>query len=85
MEGENNDVNIVPPKDWNELVGRFMNLEDSIRGEDSGLEIRVEVLESIAEAQGFSVRWEEGIDGDGLSSEERSFEDFEEVDMNEVL
>ena len=85
MEGESNDVNIVPPKDWNELVGRFMNLEDSIRGEDSGLEIRVEVLESIAEEQGFSVRWEEGIDGDGLSSEERSFEDFEEVDMNEVL
>ena len=40
MEGETNDVNIVPPKDWNELVGRFMNLEDSIRGEDSGLEIR---------------------------------------------
>ena len=85
MEGETNDVNIVPPKDWNELVGRFMNLEDSIRGEDSGLEIRVEVLESIAEEQGFSVRWEEGIDGNGLSSEERSFEDFEEVDMNEVL
>ena len=25
MEGETNDVNIVPPKDWNELVGRFMN------------------------------------------------------------
>ena len=45
----------------------------------------MEVLESIAEEQGFSVRWEEGIDGDGLSSEERSFEDFEEVDMNEVL
>ena len=85
MEGDNNDVNIVPPKDWNELVGRFMNLEDSIRGEDSGLEIRVEVLESIAEEQGFSVRWEEGGTGGELSSEDRSFEDFEEVDMNEVL
>ena len=62
-----------------------MNLEDSIRGEDSGLEIRVEVLESIAEEQGFSVRWEEENTVGEISTEETSFEDFEEVDMNEVI
>lgn len=84
-ESDSNDVNIVPPRDWNELVGRFMNLEDSIRGEDSGLEIRVEVLESIAEEQGFSVRWEEENTVGEISTEETSFEDFEEVDMNEVI
>jgi hypothetical protein len=84
-ESDSNDVNIVPPKDWKELVGRFMNLEDSIRGEDSGLEIRVEVLESIAEEQGFSVRWEEENTVGEISTEETSFEDFEEVDMNEVI
>lgn len=84
-EKESNDVNIVAPKDWNELVGRFMNLEDSIRGEDSGLEIRVEVLESIAEEQGFSVRWEEGNTDSDMSSDETSFEDFDEVDMDEVI
>ena len=85
IESDSNDVNIVPPRDWNELVGRFMNLEDSIRGEDSGLEIRVEVLESIAEEQGFSVRWEEENTVGEISTEETSFEDFEEVDMNEVI
>ncbi len=84
-ETDHNDVNIVPPKDWNELVGRFMNLEDTIRGEDSGLEIRVEVLESIAEEQGFSVRWEDGNPDTQISMAEDTFEEFEEVDMNEVI
>ena len=85
-ENTNTDEVIVPPKDWNELVGRFMNLEDSIRGEDSGLEIRVEVLESIAEEQGFSVRWEDSSSSEeDVTFEGDTFDELEEVDMSEVI
>jgi hypothetical protein len=71
---------IVPPKDWRELVGRFMDLEESVRGEDAGLEMRVEILESIAEEQGFSVKWESSSDSrDGLVTEEG------EIDMEEII
>lgn len=73
---------VVPPKDWRELVGRFMELEDSIRGEDAGLEMRVEILESIAEEQGFSVKWESGdnaYQSDGMVTEEG------DIDMDEII
>ena len=71
---------VVPPKDWRELVGRFMDLEESVRGEDAGLEMRVEILESIAEEQGFSVKWESSSDSsDGLVTEEG------EIDMEEII
>ena len=71
---------VVPPKDWRELVGRFMDLEESVRGEDAGLEMRVEILESIAEEQGFSVKWESSADSsDGLVTEEG------EIDMEEII
>jgi hypothetical protein len=70
----------VPPKDWRELVGRFMDLEESIRGEDAGLEMRVEILESIAEEQGFSVKWEgEQGSSDGYSA------DGGDIDMDELI
>ena len=71
---------VVPPKDWRELVGRFMDLEESVRGEDAGLEMRVEILESIAEEQGFSVKWESNSENsDGLVTEEG------EIDMEEII
>jgi hypothetical protein len=71
---------VVPPKDWRELVGRFMDLEESVRGEDAGLEMRVEILESIAEEQGFSVKWESNSENsDGLVTEE------DEIDMEEII
>jgi hypothetical protein len=71
---------VVPPKDWRELVGRFMDLEESVRGEDAGLEMRVEILESIAEEQGFSVKWESSSeDSDGIVTEES------EIDMEEII
>jgi len=71
---------IVPPKDWRELVGRFMDLEESVRGEDTGLEMRVEILESIAEEQGFSVRWESGSqNSDSIVTGE------EDIDMDEFI
>jgi hypothetical protein len=70
----------VPPKDWRELVGRFMDLEESIRGEDAGLEMRVEILESIAEEQGFSVKWEgEQGNADGYTA------DGGDIDMDELI
>jgi len=70
----------VPPKDWRELVGRFMDLEESIRGEDAGLEMRVEILESIAEEQGFSVKWEgEQGNSDGYTA------DGGDIDMDELI
>jgi hypothetical protein len=72
----------MAPKDWRELVGRFMELEEAVRSEDSGLEMRVEILEGIAEEQGFSVRWEG-------SSEQRSNDIVvgmgSEVDMHELI
>jgi hypothetical protein len=72
----------MAPKDWRELVGRFMELEEAVRSEDSGLEMRVEILESIAEEQGFSVRWE----GDGESTNNVSSIGMEhEIDMHELI
>jgi hypothetical protein len=69
----------VPPKDWRELVGRFMDLEESVRGEDTGLEMRVEILESIAEEQGFSVRWESGSqNSDSIVTGEEDIIDMDE-------
>jgi hypothetical protein len=38
---------VMAPKDWRELVGRFMELEVAVRSEDSGLEMRVEILEGV--------------------------------------
>jgi hypothetical protein len=71
---------IVPPKDWRELVGRFMDLEESVRGEDTGLEMRVEILESIAEEQGFSVKWESSTKSSGsLVAED------DDIDMDEFI
>ena len=73
---------VMAPKDWRELVGRFMELEEAVRSEDSGLEMRVEILESIAEEQGFSVRWE----GDGESTNNVSGIGIEhEIDMHELI
>ena len=73
---------VMAPKDWRELVGRFMELEEAVRSEDSGLEMRVEILESIAEEQGFSVRWE----GDGESTNNVSSIGIEhEIDMQELI
>lgn len=71
---------IVPPKDWKELVGRFMDLEESIRGEEAGLEIRVEILESIAEEQGFSVKWESSE-----NTSESNFNEDTEINMDEFI
>jgi len=72
----------MAPKDWRELVGRFMELEEAVRSEDSGLEMRVEILEGIAEEQGFSVRWEG-------NPEQRSNDIVvgmgSEVDMHELI
>ena len=70
----------VPPKDWRELVGRFMDLEESVRGEDTGLEMRVEILESIAEEQGFSVKWE-SAEG---NADDYSADDGD-IDMDELI
>jgi hypothetical protein len=73
---------VMAPKDWRELVGRFMELEVAVRSEDSGLEMRVEILEGIAEEQGFSVRWEGG-------AEQRSNDIVvgmgNDVDMHELI
>lgn len=71
---------IVPPKDWRELVGRFMDLEESVRGEDAGLEMRVEILESIAEEQGFSVKWESSAQNSGTLVAED-----DNIDMDEFI
>ena len=71
---------IVPPKDWRELVGRFMDLEESVRGEDAGLEMRVEILESIAEEQGFSVKWESSAQNSGALVAED-----DDIDMDEFI
>jgi len=71
---------VVPPKDWRELVGRFMDLEESIRGEDAGLEMRVEILESIAEEQGFSVKWESSSQSSGTLVAED-----DDIDMDEFI
>jgi hypothetical protein len=59
-----------------------MELEDSIRGEDAGLEMRVEILESIAEEQGFSVKWESpdnAYQSEGMVTEEG------DIDMDEII
>ncbi len=76
------DIVTMAPKDWRELVGRFMELEEAVRSEDSGLEMRVEILEGIAEEQGFSVRWEGG-------AEQRSNDIVvgmgSDVDMHELI
>ena len=70
----------VPPKDWRELVGMFMDLDESIRGEDTGLEMRVEILESIAEEQGFSVKWESAQgNADDYSADDG------DIDMDELI
>ena len=71
---------VVAPKDWRELVGRFMDLEESVRGEDTGLEMRVEILESIAEEQGFSVKWESSAPDSGSLVTEDG-----EIDMDEFI
>ena len=71
---------VVPPKDWRELVGRFMDLEESVRGEDTGLEMRVEILESIAEEQGFSVKWESSAQQSGSLVGEG-----DDIDMDEFI
>ena len=73
---------VMAPKDWRELVGRFMELEVAVRSEDSGLEMRVEILEGIAEEQGFSVRWE----GDNeAQSSGLSIGMGQEIDMHELI
>jgi hypothetical protein len=81
-EVNNEEALVLAPKDWRELVGRFMELEVAVRSEDSGLEMRVEILEGIAEEQGFSVRWEGG-------AEHRSHDIVvgmgNEVDMHELI
>ena len=81
-EDSKEETLVMAPKDWRELVGRFMELEDAVRSEDSGLEMRVEILEGIAEEQGFSVRWEGG-------AEHRSHDIVvgmgNEVDMHELI
>jgi len=73
---------VMAPKDWRELVGRFMELEVAVRSEDSGLEMRVEILEGIAEEQGFSVRWEG--DNEAQSSGFTSGMG-QEIDMHELI
>ena len=70
----------VPPKECGELVGRCMELEESVRGEDTGLEMRVEILESIAEEQGFSVRWESA-----QGSADDYGKDDGDIDMDELI
>lgn len=77
---EDSESVIVPPKDWRELVGRFMDLEESVRGEDAGLEMRVEILESIAEEQGFSVKWESSAQNSGTLVAED-----DNIDMDEFI
>ena len=73
---------VMAPKDWRELVGRFMELEVAVRSEDSGLEMRVEILEGIAEEQGFSVRWE----GDSeAQSSGLTIRMGQEIDMHELI
>jgi len=73
---------VMAPKDWRELVGRFMELEVAVRSEDSGLEMRVEILEGIAEEQGFSVRWE----GDNeAQSSGLTIGVGQEIDMHELI
>jgi len=73
---------VMAPKDWRELVGRFMELEVAVRSEDSGLEMRVEILEGIAEEQGFSVRWE----GDNeAQSSGLTIGMGQEIDMHELI
>jgi len=73
---------VMAPKDWRELVGRFMELEVAVRSEDSGLEMRVEILEGIAEEQGFSVRWE----GDSeAQSSGLTIGVGQEIDMHELI
>jgi hypothetical protein len=73
---------VMAPKDWRELVGRFMELEVAVRSEDSGLEMRVEILEGIAEEQGFSVRWE----GDHeAQSSGLTIGMGQEIDMHELI
>ena len=82
QEESKEETLVMAPKDWRELVGRFMELEEAVRSEDSGLEMRVEILESIAEEQGFSVRWE----GDGESTNNVSSIGIEhEIDMHELI
>jgi hypothetical protein len=72
----------MAPKDWRELVGRFMELEEAVRSEDSGLEMRVEILEGIAEEQGFSVRWEGNPE---QRSNDIVVDMGSEVDMHELI
>jgi predicted secreted hydrolase len=81
-EVNNEEALVLAPKDWRELVGRFMELEVAVRSEDSGLEMRVEILEGIAEEQGFSVRWEGDSDSQSSSL---TMGMGQEIDMHELI